>query len=71
MSIDQIGMNIVSLRKNRGITQEEMAKNVVVSAQAVSKWEHGGVSDTELPMIADYFGVSVDSLFGRAVQVCV
>ena len=39
-----------------------------VLAQAVSKWENGGVLDTELrPMIADYFGVSVDSLFGRMV----
>ena len=68
MSINQIGTNIALLRKNKGITQEELAKNVGVSAQAVSKWENGGVPDTELlPVVADYFEVSVDSLFGRMV----
>ena len=37
-----------------------------MTAQAVSKWENGGVPDTELlPAIADFFGVSIDSLFGR------
>ena len=36
-----------------------------VSAQAVSKWENGGVPDTELlPKIAEFFNVSIDELFG-------
>jgi len=49
-------------------TQEELAKFVTVSAQAVSKWENGGVPDTELlPKIADFFGVSIDTLFGRSI----
>lgn len=63
-----IGKRIVSMRKERGIKQEELANYVGVSAQAVSKWENGGVPDTELlPRIADFFKVSVDSLFGRSV----
>lgn len=46
----------VSMRKERGIKQEELANYVGVSAQAVSKWENGGVPDTELlPRIADFF----------------
>ncbi len=65
-SISQIGAVISKLRKTKGITQDELAKNVGVSAQAVSKWENGGVPDTELlPKIADYFDTSIDVLFGR------
>ena len=68
MSIEIIGKQIASLRKEKGIKQEELANYVCVSTQAVSKWENGGVPDTELlPKIADFFGVSVDSLFGRNI----
>lgn len=68
MGIETIGKQIATLRKERGIKQEELAKHVGVSTQAVSKWENGGVPDTELlPMIADFFSVSVDSLFGRNI----
>ena len=68
MSIEMIGKQIASLRKEKGIKQEELAKYVGVSTQAVSKWENGGVPDTELlPKIADFFCVSVDSLFGRNI----
>ena len=36
-----IGNNIAVLRKKKGITQEELANELGVSAQAVSKWENG------------------------------
>lgn len=62
-----IGNKIYELRKNRNITQEALAKAVNVSTQAVSKWENGGSCDIELlPMIADYFNVSIDYLYGRS-----
>ena len=68
MNVDTIGKQIASLRKEKGIKQEELANYVGVSTQAVSKWENGGVPDTELlPSIADFFSVSVDSLFGRNI----
>ena len=68
MNIGTIGKQIAFMRKECGIKQEELANFVGVSAQAVSKWENGGVPDTELlPRIADFFKVSVDSLFGRSV----
>ena len=68
MSIEIIGKQIASLRKEKGIKQEELASYVGVSTQAVSKWENGGVPDTDLlPKIADFFSVSVDSLFGRNI----
>lgn len=69
MGIENIGEVICSLRKQKGITQEELGRNIGVSTQAVSKWECGGVPDTELiPKIADYFEVSIDSLFGRNIN---
>jgi len=65
-NVNSIGAVIAELRKTKGVKQEELAKYVGVSAQAVSKWENGGVPDTELlPKIADFFGVSLDKLFGR------
>lgn len=68
MSIKMIGKQIASMRKEKGVTQEELANYIGVSAQAVSKWENGGVPDTELlPKIADFFSASVDSLFGRNI----
>ena len=55
MSIKNIGAVILELRKAKGVTQDELAKYVGVSPQAVSKWENGGVPDTELlPKIADF-----------------
>lgn len=36
-----IGKNISILRKKQGLTQEELAKQLNVSFQAVSKWETG------------------------------
>ncbi len=63
----ELGKNIAALRRDRGLTQEQLGKLLNVSGQAVSKWENGGTPDAEmLPLIADAFGVTVDSLFGRA-----
>ena len=65
-NVRKIGSVISELRKMKGVTQDELAKSVGVSAQAVSKWENGGVPDIELlPSIADFFEISVDELYGR------
>ncbi|MCD8130358.1 MAG: helix-turn-helix domain-containing protein [Lachnospiraceae bacterium] len=61
-----IGDKISELRKEKGMTQEQLGALVGVSSQAVSKWENGGTPDVELlPLIADVLGVSLDGLFGR------
>lgn len=62
-----LSATITRLRKERGLTQEQLGQLVGVSAQAVSKWEKGGAPDVELlPVLADRLGVSIDALFGRA-----
>lgn len=56
-----------SLRKERKVTQEQLAEYLGVSPQAVSKWENGSYPDGDLvPKIADYFQVQIDYLYGRA-----
>lgn len=64
--MESIGTQIAALRRQRGMTQEQLGSQVGVSAQAVSKWENGGAPDVELlPALADRLGVSIDTLFGR------
>ena len=54
------------IRKEKAITQEQLADKVGVSPQAVSKWELSSYPDPQLlPAIADYLGVTIDELFGR------
>ena len=62
----QLGETLRVLRSRDGKTQEELAKALGVTAQAVSRWETGSCyPDTELlPAIANLFGVSIDELFG-------
>ena len=61
------GTNLRRIRKERGITQEQLAEAVGVSAQAVSKWEMTSFPDAQLlPAIADKLGVTIDELYGRA-----
>lgn len=59
--------NFKSMRKQRGLTQEQIAETLGVSCQAVSKWEtNSSYPDISLlSIIADYFGVSVDYLIGH------
>lgn len=55
------------LRKQRGLTQEELAEMLFVSRTAVSKWESGrGFPNIEsLKMIAKFFSVSLDDLLSN------
>lgn len=61
-----IGSTISQLRKKINITQEQLANNIGVSAQAVSKWETDASNPDIglLPVIAEFFGVSIDYLLG-------
>lgn len=62
-------VQLQKLRKEKGITQDVLASHLGVSPQAVSKWENGSYPDGDLlPKIADFFGVSIDYLYGRATK---
>ena len=60
------GERIQALRKNAGLSQEELAERLDVSRQAISKWERGaGYPETEkLINMSRLFGVTVDYLLG-------
>lgn len=60
-----IGEKIRMLRRNKNITQEELAEILLVSPQAISKWENKqSVPDIQLlPVIARYFGITMDEIF--------
>lgn len=61
-----IGEKIAALRKERGITQENLAGIIGISSQAISKWENNVTMPDImlLPIIADTLGVTIDELFG-------
>ncbi len=65
-----IGMKIRALRKQRNITQRDLAKTLCVTSQAISKWENGkNMPDISiLPVVARIFGVSMDELFDYNVS---
>ena len=52
-----IGENIRALRKQRGVSQEELAAKLNVVRQTISKWEKGLSSPNSemLVLIADFF----------------
>lgn len=61
----KIGNKIKSLRKQKGVTQEQLAFSIGISCQAVSKWEnHIALPDiTLVPSLASYFNCTIDELF--------
>ncbi|MBQ9745268.1 MAG: helix-turn-helix transcriptional regulator [Clostridia bacterium] len=63
-----IGQTIKKLRKERNLTQEELAEQLNVTSQAISKWENDtGMPDiSQVLPLASVFGVSTDILFGTA-----
>jgi len=65
-----IGERIAELRKQKGMTQEELASVIGVSAQSVSKWENNTTMPDILllPVIADIYGVTIDELYGKSSQ---
>lgn len=69
MDTKQLGNNIAKFRKERGMTQDNLAELLSVSPQAVSKWENDvSYPDIEmLPKLANIFGVSIDTLFSNPV----
>ena len=64
MDPQKIGKFICSLRKKNGMTQNELASKLMVTSQAVSKWENGrGIPDIEiLKQISELFHVDLETI---------
>ena len=64
-----LGKRIASNRKLMKLTQDQLAEQLGVTAQAVSKWENDQSCPdiTMLPRLAEIFGISIDELLGREV----
>lgn len=63
---------ILNLRRSLNLSQDEFAEKILVTRQAVSRWENGDTTpntDT-LKLIAKTFSVTVDSLLGHPAGQC-
>ena len=66
----RLGKKIKELRSKAGLTQEQLADKLGISAQSVSKWENSvAMPDiTALPLLAEIFGVTIDDLFDLTTE---
>ena len=67
---NKLAENIRSYRKNRGLTQEQLAERLGITLGTVSKWERGS-SEPDLGFLmdlAELFQVSVDALIGFSMR---
>ena len=64
---ETMGQIIRRLRKEKNFTQEELAQQLNVSNQAVSKWENGDCMPdiSQIVPLSNVFGVTTDVLFGK------
>ena len=60
-------VRLTELRLQHGFSQEELAEQIGIKQNSYSDWEHGKCKPNyeKLEKIADFFGVSLDWLFGR------
>jgi len=77
MDKKSMGTFLTDLRKEKGLTQQEVADNLNVSNKTISKWERdeGYPEITMLPEIAKYYGITTDELlngerFVKDTEIC-
>ena len=63
-------LNLESLMKKRGLSQEKLAHAVGVTQGAVSQWVIGIAkpASDKLPKLAKVLGCSIDELYGREAE---
>lgn len=68
-----LGTNIKEYRLKKGYTQEQLAYELGVSSQTISRWENGATYPdiVMLPIIAELFDISIDILMGYAKECSV
>lgn len=69
--MENINNKIKELRISKNLTQQQLADELHVTKQAISKWEKGkSIPDiTSVELIASYFGVSVDYLINDSIEL--
>ena len=67
---ETLGKRIIANRKRLGMTQDKLAEQLGITAQAVSKWENDQSCPdiAMLPKLAEIFGISIDELLGITAQ---
>lgn len=67
----QLNEKLILLRKQKGLSQIELAEKINVSRQAISKWETGvSLPSTEnLILISNLYDIPLDSLISRVSQL--
>ena len=71
MQTETLGEKIARLRREKQMTQAQLAAIMHVTDKAVSKWECDGAYPdiTSLPLLAGSLGVSVDQLLSKTTDV--
>lgn len=67
MENHKISENIIRFRKEKGLTQSELAEEINYSDKVISKWERGESlpNITALEQLSNYFDVTTDELLGK------
>lgn len=65
-----VGKKLAALRKARGLSQEKLAEELLVSRQAISRWELDTVTPgaENLGILSKAFGVTVDQLLDENIS---
>ena len=71
MDAMKTGQLIAMLRKEKGLTQQQLADQLNLSNKTISKWESGAGSPDigNLPVLADALGITVDELLRGEVML--
>ena len=66
-NMEKVGRNIAKFRRDKNMTQMELADRMGISFQAVSNWERGQTMPdiSKLPELAALFGITIDQLLGE------
>ena len=73
MAKETFGQRITNLRKEKELTQNDIAEKIGVTAQAVSKWENDQATpDIDILIkLSDIFEISLDELLGKEKKITV
>ena len=67
----QLGNNIQTLRKKKGLSQEKLAEKINVTRQTISNWELGETAPNpeQLILLSKEFDISIDELVGNDTKL--